>query len=249
MSLYVDMRMKIIRRHRAATVTAMGYGYHKSIYETSPLLRRLASESNYHPLTPASLDSLLESQAGQRRARQEERCRLRDRREELTVAADEAERALLEATPFTELGVIASARQRLDAAMYLLSLIPDSLNEEEQGEEADKEALLAGLDGWRERLQGEHGRIREEVDALERSGETVDLDSRDGKAAPLMDELDAVLRAVEDADKCQSIFKGGAKPNKPVWRYRTDPGSGRKASGESKGMRARNLFPHLLGTA
>lgn len=157
MMLYLDM-IGIVSRRRGAT-RARGFDCTASVYETSPLLRRLAAESDFSPMSPAALDRLLERLEARRLAREEERWRLDERRLELTEVADEAERALLGATPFTDLGAVAAARQRLDAAMYLLSLIPDG----EVGgpdEEAEKLKLLDGLRGWRGRLGRERERIR-----------------------------------------------------------------------------------------
>ncbi|MGB8507360.1 MAG: hypothetical protein WCD76_03065 [Pyrinomonadaceae bacterium] len=181
-----------IRRNNAGHLVSRNR--RASLYSRSDLLKRLAVELNYYPQPPAVVASMLAKRIADVReehaAKVEEVRRLRTQIAELTEY-EAGQAAILEAaTPYTSIAVVLDATRKLQAARFLLRRVPRKLL---------KEKFTNALRAWIERLRAEERRIRVDADALGRdSGAATGLTSNFA-AHPLVDELDDVTNAIDDA--------------------------------------------------
>jgi hypothetical protein len=183
---------------------------------SSPLIRRLASEAGFALTDPHTFAARFQAQVSAMRAGREQASktheRLREQHAELLVVAGEQEALLAEATPFTTLEVIERAQIRLSAVLFQLTLVESALAAAELPDATAetvgslRSKTASDLNAWRTRLGQELERIRAEIDELERSGVAVRFDF-DATPVRLLDELMAVTQAISDADACLKVVE------------------------------------------
>lgn len=191
-----------------------------SIYgrDKSGLLRRLADEMNYHPLPPATFAASLERRIVEAREQEaaplKEIEALRERLAELTAYEVEQHAILQAATPYTPVEIVLDATQKLQAARFLLRLIPrKTLKEDGNAPDAApsaatlKERAADSLSRWLVRLREEENRIMDEADALGANGAADSPNWAIGPAQHLVGQLEAVTDAIHDAEASLSAIR------------------------------------------
>lgn len=193
--------------------TRRGGSMIRQTYNTSPLIARLRAEMEYVPPSPRGFPYLLDlaQQEAEHRVSQadeprRERVRLRARHAELSALVDAQQRMLDEATAYTEVEEIASHMRLLEAALFLLAMIPGSalLDPEPAVSPAGSEVPflhehaieveVTKLRAWSDRLSSEQRRLRTALN---------DGDPAPTSAfhSPLWHELAAVVQGLLDAEE------------------------------------------------
>jgi hypothetical protein len=220
MSNYDKFWSKVSEQRRKA---AAGHKGNASLYSNSDLIKRLATETGYRPQSPKVFLATRLDRSAQSGLAQTERVRSGERDKQLRerYAAIEAEQMLIleTADPYRiSLEGIIVAQRNLEASRWFLGRIPEDVNQEDNGmsNEDFRAHEIERLKAWRSRLRVEHLRITNDINTLEPQSINFESPSaRYGLVARLLDDLDCITRAIDDASENLKIANNG----QPVHDY------------------------------
>jgi hypothetical protein len=187
---------------------------HRNPVTESESLQKIARELGYQFLLPRALEGLKKESltagriSGQRE--QEQRQRVKLRREELQALREQHSTFLEAATFESSLMLVIEARQNLGALDFLLALVPEDEEAVRPDASLRLEQQREKLPLWAAALETEHERIASEIAELERRGPLPDMESINfggGEASRLFRELDVVLLALAYARQNLNIVR------------------------------------------
>lgn len=215
MSNYEKFWAKILQRRQNANRNRLTNA-NQTAYLTSDLIKRMVGEVGYIPQSPETFRRSLSDRESSSSDNHAEKRRKADhlarRHAQLTQRAAEQQAIIDTADPLrTPVDVIADAQREVGAISVLLDRIPaDALNFSGLSEVAtSNEEYRAGkmetLKAWRERLRMECLRITTDINDLD--PHSINLESYHNHH--LLDELDFITRAIDDAGECLKIANYG----------------------------------------
>lgn len=212
---------KVLERRRKGLTSHSNA--HLLAYLKSELIVRLAAEVGYSPRSPVAFANSVRDRASQSSQALTERLRATDRAKQLRdkYAGIEAEQQLIleTADPYrVSMETIGLAQQKLEQCRWFLDRIPEASSQKDRdiSDEDYRAREIETLKAWRSRLRTDEQRIVGEINGLD--PQSINLESVPvpyGVVGRLLDELDSVTRAIDDAGENLKIANGG----KPVPEY------------------------------